>query len=78
MHASALFAPDPQDVTALLRHAEATDGDDESVEPTHEQEEGVSDDESIDADAAESLDGADDPEAEELDDHETAYGIAAE
>ncbi|MCA1867935.1 ParB/RepB/Spo0J family partition protein [Agrobacterium genomosp. 3] len=78
VHASALFAPDPQDVTALLRHAEATDGDDESVEPTHEQEEGVSDDESIDADAAESLDGADDPEAEELDDHETAYGIAAE
>ncbi len=79
VHASALFAPDRQDVTALLRHAEATDGDDEGAEPDHEQEDGVSDDQPIDADADEHLYGADDPEAEEeLDDHETAYGVAAE
>ncbi|MCV9999523.1 ParB/RepB/Spo0J family partition protein [Pararhizobium sp. YC-54] len=78
VHGSALFAPDPQDVTALLRHAEATDADDEGAEPGHEQEDGVSDDEAIDPDADEVMDGADDASADGLDEHETAYGIAAE
>ncbi|MUZ74799.1 ParB/RepB/Spo0J family partition protein [Agrobacterium vitis] len=78
VHGSALFAPDPQDVTALLRHAEATDADEEGAEPGHEQEDGVSDDEAIDPVADEVMDGAHHASADELDEHETAYGIAAE
>ncbi|MFB2553829.1 ParB/RepB/Spo0J family partition protein [Ensifer soli] len=78
VHASALFAPDPQDVTALLRHAKALEAADESALADQEHEDDVSDDEAIDPDADEEAEGADDASTDDLDDHETAYGIAAE
>jgi ParB/RepB/Spo0J family partition protein len=73
VHPAALFAPDTQDVAALLRHGELDAGGDEDVTvdvPVEDAEiENVSDDEEqVDLD----------DEASKLDGHETAYGIAAE
>jgi ParB/RepB/Spo0J family partition protein len=63
VHPSALFAPDPHEVTALLRHAETSEEDDDA---------GLSPQDDADGGAAE------DAAEGDLDDHETAYGIAAE
>lgn len=73
VHPTALFAPDTQDVAALLRHgSQGTGGDKEASADVPNDDadiDGVSDDEEqVD------LDG----EAGTLDDHETSYGIAAE
>ena len=72
IHPAALFAPDPQDVANLLKHAERL-GDVEE-RPTAEAE---NPDAGGDADQEQrELDGDDD--AGTLDDHESTYGIAAE
>ena len=78
VHASALFAPDRQDVTALLRYGEALDADDAGAETDQEREDSLTGDDAIDPDADKAVDGADDTTAEEVEEHETAYGIAAE
>ena len=77
VHASALFAPDPQDVTALLRHAEALEVEEDGGEPDHEDGRPL-DDQEVDPEAANAVDGFDDASEEDLEDHETAYSIAAE
>lgn len=71
VHPAALFAPDPQDVAALLLHGdEDTDGDDETTIDGHDGHvDGPYDDEGS---------GALDGEAGTLADRETAYDIAAE
>ena len=78
VHASALFAPDRQDVTALLRYGEALDADDAGAETDQEREDSLTGDDAIDPDADKAVDGADDTPAEEVEEHATAYGLAAE
>ncbi len=63
VHPSALFAPDPQEVAALLRHAETSGEDDEAELPSQDDADGGA---------------AEDAAEGDLDDHETVYGIAAE
>lgn len=74
VHPSALFAPDPEDIAALLRHGDhGADGDDGTAADTAES------DGDVDGAADGGAPGAfDDEGAGTLDDHETAYGIAAE
>lgn len=74
VHPAALFAPDPQDVAALLRHGDQDrDGDDEAIAGATDGDSGL--DGPADDDAHADFDG---DGAGTLDDHETAYGIAAE
>ncbi|MDP9839881.1 ParB/RepB/Spo0J family partition protein [Neorhizobium huautlense] len=78
VHASAFFAPDRRDVTVLLRHAEAAGVEEERTEADQEQDDGVSGGDAIDADADEVVDDAEESVVGGLEDHETAYDVAAE
>lgn len=74
VHPPALFAPDPQDVAALLRHGDQDrDGDDEAIARATDGDDGI--DGPADEEATADFDN---DAAGTLDDHETAYGIAAE
>lgn len=67
-------SPDPQDIAALLRHGDhGDDGDDETAADPVERDRNV--DSAADIEAPVDLN---DKGAGTLDDHESAYGIAAE
>ncbi len=75
VHPSALFAPDPKEVADLIRHGDQPDGSDDEAADV------IDDQPADDAAAGDPVE----PAAEELDegagtldDHEAAYGIAAE
>lgn len=70
VHPAAMFAPDPQDVANLLKHRDPSD-----VEGTDTE---VADDGRVSDDGDVGSAVAEDDEPASLDDHETAYGIAAE
>lgn len=74
VHPAALFAPDPQDVAGLLRRGEQdADGDDQtSIDDAPDGRDDIGD--PADDEAPGELAG----DTATLDDHETAYGIAAE
>ncbi|MGO4317789.1 ParB/RepB/Spo0J family partition protein [Agrobacterium sp. MCAB5] len=81
IHASALFAPDRQDVVDLIKHGEAMDDEEEAETETGDVEE-----EQIEEEGADPSEGEDDlpgtPDhgsetGEQVEDHD-AYGIAAE
>ncbi|WP_313606823.1 ParB N-terminal domain-containing protein [Rhizobium sp.] len=76
VHLSALFAPEPADAVALLKHLDQEAAPQDEVDTKDEAEGFATDDAAEEADASEMADTAED--AATLDDHETAYGIAAE
>ncbi|MNS09690.1 Chromosome-partitioning protein Spo0J [compost metagenome] len=77
VHLSALFAPEPTDAVALLKHLDQETAAEDEVEATEGEAEGLAtDDAGEEADLTDLSDIAED--AATLDDHETAYGIAAE
>jgi ParB family chromosome partitioning protein len=74
VHLAALFHPDPQDIAALLRHGDHGDvGDDETAADPVESDSNVDSADDIEAPV-----DLNDEGAGTLDDHESAYGIAAE
>jgi ParB family chromosome partitioning protein len=74
VHLAALFPPDPQDIAALLRHGDHGDvGDDETAADPVESDSNVDSADDIEAPV-----DLNDEGAGTLDDHESAYGIAAE
>ncbi|MFK4260093.1 ParB N-terminal domain-containing protein [Agrobacterium tumefaciens] len=79
IHASALFAPDRQDVVDLIKHGEAVDDEEEAETETADVEE-----EQIEEEDADPFEGDDlhtfdeESEAGEPDEDQDAYGIAAE
>ena len=77
VHPSALFAPPPADTLALLKHLDQKTAPQDEVET---MEDGAAsfttDDVGEEAGTSDRADTAE--EAATLDDHETAYGIAAE
>ncbi len=79
VHPSALFAPEPTDVAALLKHLDQEESSQEEVDAPDGSATGI---DAPNEDADEDLDVSDlddaDDDAATLDDHETAYGIAAE
>ena len=77
VHSSALFAPDPADAVALLKHLDEATAPQDEVDTTEDEVESfATDDVGEETDFSEMADTAED--AATLDDHETAYGIAAE
>ena len=79
VHPTALFAPDPEEIAALLRHGDhGGDGEDETAGDTAAAD-AVESDGDVDGAADDEAPVAlEDEDAGTLDDHETAYGIAAE
>ncbi|NTB87776.1 ParB/RepB/Spo0J family partition protein [Agrobacterium tumefaciens] len=80
IHASALFAPDRQDVVDLIKHGEAMDDEEEAETGTVDVEEEQIEEEGDPSEGEGDLPGTfeDGPEAgEPVEDHD-AYGIAAE
>lgn len=79
VHPSALFAPEAADVSAILKHLDQEEGSQEEVEAPDGSATGI---DAPNEDADDDLDVSDlsdaDDDAATLDDHETAYGIAAE
>jgi ParB family transcriptional regulator, chromosome partitioning protein len=79
VHPSALFAPEPADVSAILKHLDQEEGSQEEVDAPDGSATGI---DAQNEDADDGLSGSDlgdaDDDAPTLDDHETAYGIAAE
>jgi ParB family chromosome partitioning protein len=81
IHASALFAPDRQDVVDLIKHGEAVDDEEEAETETADVEE-----QQMEEEGAGSFEDEDDlpgtfdeeSEADEPDEEQDAYGIAAE
>ena len=77
VHPSALFAPEPEDAVALLKHLDQGTDPQDDVDSTEEEANDLAkDDAGEEAALSDVADPADD--AATLDDHETAYGIAAE
>lgn len=79
VHPSALFAPSPADVAALLKHLDRDEGRQDEVDTVETSDAGtvVPNDDS-DEDVGDTDLGDADDDAATLDDHEAAYGIAAE
>ncbi|MGN7714890.1 ParB/RepB/Spo0J family partition protein [Agrobacterium radiobacter] len=80
VHASALFAPDRQDVTDLIKHGEAVDDEEEAETETADVEEEQIEEEGDPSEGEGDLpvtfgDGS---ETDEPDEEQDAYGIAAE
>ncbi|MGV2129478.1 ParB N-terminal domain-containing protein [Agrobacterium vitis] len=77
VHPSALFAPEPAAAVALFKHLDPETASHDENEATQDKDDGSATD-----DAGEEADSSDMPDTMEdvatLDDHETAYGIAAE
>ncbi|MBO0134290.1 ParB N-terminal domain-containing protein [Agrobacterium burrii] len=81
IHASALFAPDRQDIVDLIKHGEAVDDEDEAETGTADVEEKRIEEEGADPfEAEDDLPGTSDHGSEtgEPDEDQDAYGIAAE
>ena len=81
IHASALFAPDRQDVVDLIKHGEAVDDEDEAETETADVEEEQIEEEDADPSEGEAdLPGTfeDGSETDEPEENQDAYGIAAE
>lgn len=76
VHPSALFAPEPADAVALLKHLDQETAPQDDVDTTEEEPNGFVTDDDEEAGLPETPDTAED--AATLDDHEAAYGIAAE
>jgi ParB family transcriptional regulator, chromosome partitioning protein len=77
VHPSALFAPEPADAVALLKHLDQETDPQGEVDTTEDEPGGsATDDACEEADLSDMSDTVED--AATLDDHETAYGIAAE
>ncbi|KRB58444.1 plasmid partitioning protein [Rhizobium sp. Root708] len=72
VHPSARFAPEPPEVFAFLKHLDHDTGQQDEVET----EEAVPNDEHVEVDASDLVGSDEEPGT--LDDHEAAYGIAAE
>jgi len=76
VHPSALFAPEPADAVALLKHLDQEAAPQDEVDTRDAAEGFATDDVAEEADLSDIAVTAED--AATLDDHETAYGIAAE
>lgn len=77
VHPSALFAPEPADTVTLLKHLDRETAPQDEPDATEEEASGsATDDNDEEADLPETAYTAED--AATLDDHETAYGVAAE
>jgi len=74
VHPAALFVPDAKDVADLIQHAEYLDGSGSAEEDPADTADSEAGQGALQPDA----DGLDRGNGDELDDHETAYGIAAE
>ncbi|CAD0217321.1 plasmid partitioning protein [Agrobacterium tumefaciens] len=81
IHASALFAPDRQDVVDLIRHGEAVDDEEDAgTETADVEEEQIEEEDADPSEGEDDLPGTFDEESEagESGEDQDAYGIAAE